>query len=256
MTYRGNTFLWIAFFGLFLPTVHMFKQAINLPEGKRYFHYVSALICGIASVAYLAMASGNGAIYVFGADNKYRQFLYARYIDWAFTTPLQLLDLAGLAGASYETTFTLIALDVLMIVCGLIGALIGGSNSISFLFWGLGMLCFFPIVHILGFSLPGFLRPSNKALPGPTGPAQDIYRKVSKLTIIFWSAYPVVWVLCEGSSTVGSDFEAFLYTFLDIVAKSVFGLLITGARDGLDQALAQKKSASLIASSTPSAINE
>ena len=79
---------------------------------------------------------------------------------------------------------------------------------------------------------------------------------MSKLTIIFWSAYPVVWVLCEGSSTVDSDFEAFLYTFLDIVAKSVFGLLITGARDGLDQALAQKKSASLIASSTPSAINE
>ena len=186
MTSLGQTFLWIAFAGLFLPTLYMFGAAFSMDDGKRYFHVISALICAIASMAYLVMATGNGALYIMGKGEVYRQFLFARYIDWAFTTPLQLLDLAGLAGASYETTFTLIALDVLMIVCGLIGALIGGSNSISFLFWGLGMLCFFPIVHILGFSLPGFLRPSNKALPGPTGPAQDIYRKVSKLTIIFW----------------------------------------------------------------------
>ena len=41
----GHTFLWIAFVGLFLPALYMFNQAMGQQDGRRYFHYVSALIC-------------------------------------------------------------------------------------------------------------------------------------------------------------------------------------------------------------------
>lgn len=232
MTDLGKTFLWVAFAGLFLPTLYMFNSAFSLPDGKRYFHVISALICAIASVAYLVMATGNGALYIYGHDGKYRQFLFARYIDWVFTTPLQLLDLAGLAGASYETTFTLLALDALMIIAGLIGALIGGNHTACWAFWAFGMMAFIPIVYILGYQLPG---------AAASAAAKEIYGKVSKLTIYFWAAYPVVWVLAEGTSTISSDVETILYTFLDIVAKSVFGIMIVSARDGLDSALAAMK---------------
>merc|ERR1719230_2522800 len=44
----------------------------------------------------LAMPTGHG-VYIREFDG--REFFYARYVDWAFTTPLQLLDICGFAGA-------------------------------------------------------------------------------------------------------------------------------------------------------------
>ena len=83
-------------------------------------------INGIASLAYLTMASGYGASAVNG-----QQFFYARYVDWTLTTPLMLVDLAYLANAKcpLETALHLVAIDVLMIVGGLFGALQGGQTS-------------------------------------------------------------------------------------------------------------------------------
>ena len=87
---------------------------------------ITTFICLIASLAYLAMATGNG-IYVRTFDN--REFFYARYIDWFFTTPLQLTDLLGFAGAGPNTTNFLLGVDILMIVSGLIGAFFSGDGK-------------------------------------------------------------------------------------------------------------------------------
>ena len=45
-------------------------------------------------------------------------FYWARYVDWFFTTPLLLLDLALLAGATKEAIVWLLGLDVMMIATG------------------------------------------------------------------------------------------------------------------------------------------
>ena len=119
ITAVGTHCLWAAFAGLFLPTLYFAIQTFQQPDGKRYFHILSTMITAIASIAYLTMASGSG--FIIRADG--RQFFYARYIDWALTTPLQLLDVAGLAGASNDTIVWLMCTDFLMIVSGLIGAL-------------------------------------------------------------------------------------------------------------------------------------
>jgi bacteriorhodopsin len=228
----GKICLWIAFAGLFIPALYMGMSSMSQPDGKRYFHTVSFLINAIASIAYLAMANGYGCVFVYGKDNVYRQFFYARYIDWSLTTPLQLLDLAGLAGASNDTTLWLLATDFLMIVSGLIGGLIGGSDKACWGFWIFGMMAYIPIVYLLAVALPG----SNCSAA-----ASSIYKKTATLTVVFWTAYPVVWILAEGTSVISSDVECILYTILDIIAKSVFGILIVSARDGLDAALEEGK---------------
>ena len=61
------------------------------------------------------------------------------------------------------------------------------------------------------------------------------------LAVCCYSQVLLVWCLAEGTSGISSDTETILYTFLDIVAKSVFGLLIVSARDGLDGALDKRK---------------
>ena len=94
-------------------------------------------INGIASLAYLTMASGYGA----SAANG-QQFFYACYADWTLTTPLMLVDLAYLANENcpLETAVHLVAIsiDVLMIVGGLVGALPGGQTS-SWMFFAYSM---------------------------------------------------------------------------------------------------------------------
>merc|ERR1719488_194780 len=72
------------------------------------------------------MATGHG-VYIREFDG--REFFYARYVDWAFTTPLQLLDICGFAGASDDQTMWLLGVDFLMIIAGLIGAFLEARRS-------------------------------------------------------------------------------------------------------------------------------
>merc|ERR1719408_358549 len=82
------------------------------------FNYVAMAVTGIATMAYLAMASGAGVTEVDG-----RAVFWMRYVDWFFTTPFFLLDLALLAGADQWDTFYVMLLNAICIACGAIGAL-------------------------------------------------------------------------------------------------------------------------------------
>merc|ERR1711990_525323 len=180
-------------------------------------------VTAIASLAYLTMACGYG-VYYRGFDG--REFFYARYVDWAFTTPLQLLDIIGFAGAPDDTAMWLLGMDFLMIASGLIGAFLEGSEK--YYFWFLGMCMFMPILHALFAGL--------KASAATKSPAcQKVFGQISMLTAISWSAYPIVWILAEGTGRISPDTEAIMYTTLDILAKSVFGFLIVSARDACDE---------------------
>ena len=96
ITASGKDALWLGFVGMFVPTIFFAIATMKEPAGKKYFHVITTMITGIAALAYLTMAGGYGNI----IRDDGRQFFYARYIDWAVTTPLLLLDLAGLAWIS------------------------------------------------------------------------------------------------------------------------------------------------------------
>lgn len=225
----GKDALWLGFIGMFVPTIFFAIATMKEPAGKKYFHVVTTMITAIASLAYLTMAAGYGSI----IRDDGRQFFYARYIDWVVTTPLLLMDLAGLAGATNDVTLWLIGVDVLMIVAGLIGALVDGG--MKWAFWGFGMFAFAPIVYFLVTDLSGRNTGSE---------AGAVLRKVATLTAITWTAYPIMWAVGEGSGMISADAEAIGYVVLDVTAKSGFGFLVISARDGLDQALAAAGSGS------------
>merc|ERR550537_1741074 len=211
---NGKKLIWAGFFGMAVPAAYSASTVSATKDGERYYHILSAFICMIASLAYLAMATGNG-VYVREFDG--REFFYGRYIDWFFTTPLQLLDLFGLAGASSDTQNLMVGCDILMIVSGLIGAFFEGQEK--YYFWGFGMIMFLPILSQLN-SCKGTC-PANTSAT---------YNKIANLTIITWIFYPIVWLMAEGNNSLAPDKEALAYTTLDILAKSVFGFIIISAR--------------------------
>jgi len=58
-------------------------------------------------MAYFAMLSGQGWTAIAGC----RQFFYARYVDWAITTPLIILELGLIAGADPSAIASAIGAD-------------------------------------------------------------------------------------------------------------------------------------------------
>jgi len=212
LTEQGQKVIWAGFFALVLPAAYFWMQTLKASESSdRKYHVYTTMICTIAALAYLTMATGNG-VYVREFDG--REFFYARYIDWTLTTPLMLIDILGLAGATSDTTNMLIGADILMIIAGLIGAFLEGQEK--YYFWGFGMVMFMPILYYLN------------ALKGPSGTTLS---KISLLTMVGWSAYPIVWLAAEGMGKITGDQEAMAYTVLDFLCKSVFGWIIISARD-------------------------
>merc|ERR1719261_330808 len=143
------------------PAAYFWQQTMAQEDGKRKYHIVTFGITAIASLAYLTMATGHG-VYIRPFDG--REFFYARYIDWAFTTPLQLLDIYGFAGASNDQTLWLLGVDFLMIIAGLIGAFLEGQEK--YYFWLFGMCMFMPILSALLGGLKASAATKSEAAQG------------------------------------------------------------------------------------------
>jgi bacteriorhodopsin len=211
--------------GMGLSTIIFALLGIRAPEGSRYFFVITALITLIAFVSYLTMATGQGDTQV--GD---RTFYYFRYIDWVFTTPLLLLDLALLALANWRRNVgliaTLIGLDLFMILTGLwAGATVNPvGRTILFLISTASMIVLLYLVVTRLFA----------EAAGRSSAVQQILRILALLTVILWSLYPVVWVIgTEGVGAVGESTEVFLFLVLDLLAKVGFGFLLLTNRKAL-----------------------
>ena len=65
-----------------------------------------------------------------------REIFYVCYIDWFITTPLLLLDLLLTAGMPWPTILRVILVDLVMIVCGLVGALVQSTYKWRYFAFG------------------------------------------------------------------------------------------------------------------------
>lgn len=91
-------------------------------RSDRVFHYMTAAVVFVASIAYFTMGSNLGFTPIeveYKRSNpvvrgQYRDIFYVRYIDWFITTPLLLLDLLLTAGMPWSTLLWVILVDWIM----------------------------------------------------------------------------------------------------------------------------------------------
>jgi len=191
---------------------------------KQKFSVTSMMIVSIAGLAYLTMAFGFGRVY---RDKDGAEIYYARYVDWALTTPLLLYDACTLAGATMPYKMVIIFLDILMILLGLFGALTNQYTQ-TWAYFALGCVAFLPILYFLLMHFRRFLNPEVRRAYG----AQMYFLSA------LWFVYPVVWALSpDGASVISSDAATIWYLILDVTAKAVYGsLLLTLHRHALPYA--------------------
>jgi len=219
-----------------VSSIAFMAMAMGQPRTHRLFHYITAGITFVASIAYFSMGSNLGATATqvefvrIGSSQGLnaagtREIFYVRYIDWFVTTPLLLLDLLLTAGVPAPTIAVTILADEIMVITGLVGALI--PSSYKWGYWTFGMFAFFFVFYQLVVVGRTHARALGAA-PSKT------FMRCGVLTLGIWALYPIAWGLCEGGNVIHPDGEAIFYGILDIIAKPVFGFLLLMGHKNID----------------------
>lgn len=221
-----STWLWIGTVGMAVGALAFLAMGLRdggTEEDREKFFVITLFVPIIAAASYLAMANGQGVIEIHG-----RTVYWARYADWLITTPLLLLDLALLARMRLSQIFGLILADVFMIVTGLIAAL--SPEPLNYLWWTVSTGAFVAILVILVQQLSSVGRERSPEVAG-------LFRTLALLTVVLWTAYPVVWLLgTEGFGTIGLSAEVLVFMVLDLSAKVGFGFVLLSNRGALRRA--------------------
>jgi bacteriorhodopsin len=241
MPQPGQEQLWL-WIGTALMTVGTFAfVAMGWNEEdvqKQEYYIVTIFIPAIAAVSYFAMAMGFGLTELQVPWQEAALDIYwARYADWLLTTPLLLLDLALIAGANRNTIWTLIGLDVGMIVTGLVGALVTTSQAMRLAWWGISCGFFAVLLYLLVSRL------SARAAE-QSGDVSSLFGTLRNLVILLWTAYPIVWLIgTEGLGLIGLYPETAVFMVLDVTAKVGFGFILLRSRAILGETEAPEPSA-------------
>lgn len=208
MQFDATLWLWVGLAGMTagtLPTVYRFV----IDAETRELTAVLAGVTGIASVAYLMMATGYGYVSIGGTEVE-----LVRYIDWLLTTPLMVLYLGLLAKSGTRVLGTLIGVDVVVVLAGI--AATATDGTLGYAFFGLGAVAYVGLVWLLMVTLPRQATFDSSRVTGT-------FTTLRNLTVIVWTLYPVVWLLAPtGVSLLLPETEALVLTYLDVVSKVGF----------------------------------
>jgi bacteriorhodopsin len=205
-------------------------------QQKRLFHVITAFITTFATLSYFAMATGAGTnfahIVIHNAnkhthetwEHVFRQIFWARYVDWAITTPLLLLDLSFLAGLNGANILVAVVADLIMVLTGLFAAY-GHSKVQKWGWYTIACIAYFVIVYQVAIG-------GRVAVKSKDSKTAKFFAALGLFTFVLWTLYPIVWGLGDGARILSVDSEIIAYAVLDVLAKPVFGfwLLITHAK--------------------------
>ncbi len=177
---------------------------------------VSAVVVGIAGYHYFRMWSAWAA----GTVNE-----GYRYADWLITVPLLVIELLIVIGVTADRRKklmqTLVPATVLMIGLGYPGET-SSSDSTKWTFWVLSML---PFIYIL-LTLSKELKAAGAR---ETGAVSSAIKNATTILLLTWLVYPIGYlfpVIFEAGNEGAEAARQVAYTFADITAKALFGLMI------------------------------
>ena len=177
---------------------------------------VSAVVVGIAGYHYYRMWSG----WAEGVVNE-----GYRYADWLITVPLLVIELLIVLGVTADRRkklmTTLVPATVLMIGLGYPGET-STNDGTKWTFWVLSMLPFIFILMTLSKEL-------KAAGSRETGTVSAAIKSATTILLLTWLVYPIGYlfpVIFEATNEGAEAARQVAYTFADITAKALFGLMI------------------------------
>lgn len=158
-----------------------------------------------------------------------------RYLNWLIDVPLLLLQLVvvlGLAAAAARRLGVLfVGSGVAMILLGYIGQYFETSNLTALWVWGGVSTVFYLVLLYLAWTRIG------AALPAMPASAAGMMKAVRWVFVVFWTFYPIAYIIPAFMATAdGVVLRQMLFTVADIVAKVIYGVMITSVAMDLSKA--------------------
>ncbi|MFC6390393.1 bacteriorhodopsin [Methylorubrum zatmanii] len=219
--------LWLGFAGMAAGAAFILFLGKRRTPAEEADTIIHGLVPIIAACSYFAMATGQGSLVLPAgpeATDAARQFYFARYIDWTFTTPLLLLGLARTAMHSGmrrpAVVWGLIGSDLIMIVT----ALAFGLSQVAWVKWTwFAISCGAFLAVFYGIFVQ--LREENAAERADMRAA--FLRNAVFLSVV-WCAYPVVLLVGQdGLGLLPPALALAVIAILDLTAKVVYGIVAT-----------------------------
>ncbi|MGK5673196.1 bacteriorhodopsin [Micromonospora sp. URMC 106] len=192
------------------------------PRGVPLSEYRVAIAVPLWSGSwYLVLALGGGRAEVAG-----HTLYWARYVDWAVTSPLLLVALMltathSLPGRRWGLASALTGTNLVVFVCGLTAEL-AADATIRYTLFTMGVLAFLGLYGLIW----GPLR--THARRQPEGIAA-VYTEAALLLSVLWVGYPLCWMIGPaGVGLVDSATTSLLYVLLSILTKVGWSILDLG----------------------------
>ena len=212
LVYNVLSFGTAVMFGAF---VYFLTQMRSVNKQYQAGIAVSAIVVGIAGYHYYRIWSDFGE----GVMNE-----GYRYADWLITVPLLIIELLIVLGVAKQERrslmLKLVPATILMVGLGYPGD-VANSNGAKWTFWVLAML---PFIYILR-TLYGELQ---KAGQRETGAVATQIKNATYVLLTTWLVYPIAYLfpIFDGESETLETLRQVGYTFADITAKGLYGLMI------------------------------
>jgi bacteriorhodopsin len=197
--------------------VYFLTQINSVAKAYRAGVAVSAVVVGIAGYHYYRIWQG------FSEGEMNEGY---RYADWLITVPLLVIELLIVLGVANEVRKglmrKLVPATVLMIALGYPGE-VSSDNGTKWLWWVLAMI---PFVYIL-WVLYGQLQEASSRESGAVAGA---IKNATVVLLVTWCVYPIAYLfpVFDANSEGLEVLRQVGYTFADITAKALYGLMILG----------------------------
>ncbi|MGD2162639.1 MAG: bacteriorhodopsin [Anaerolineales bacterium] len=158
-----------------------------------------------------------------------------RYLNWLIDVPLLLLQLVivlGLVGAAARRLGVLfVGSGAAMILLGYVGQFYETTNLSALWIWGGLSTVFYLVLLYLAWTEIG------KKLPEMPASAVSMLKAIRWVFLIFWTFYPIAYIIPAILPTAdGVVIRQITFTVADIVAKVIYGVMITKVAVDLSRA--------------------
>ncbi|CAG9942978.1 unnamed protein product [Clonostachys rosea f. rosea IK726] len=240
----GFRTLWVIFV-IFIASAALFSlQAWRIPVSRRIYHVLTTVITIVGALSYFAMASGSASALNCHTVTEHhhkvpnthhdvcRQVFWSRYVDWAITTPLLLIELGLLAGLDGAHIAMAVFADLVMVFSGLFSALGEKHTAQTWGWFTIAVIAYiFVIWHIaVEGALVAKARGERLA---------KLFGSLAGFILILWAVYPIIWGIAQGGHRMSVDAEIITYAVLDMLTKVVFGFWILISNRQIPETIAE-----------------
>jgi len=226
----GHRTLWVLFAGMVITSGVLALLSWNVPVSKRVYHVTATLMAVTSALAYFAMAAGHASSLSCHAvrdrhshdipdtwHDECRQVYWARYVDWAITNSLILVNLCLLAGVDGAHTLMAVVANVIMVLGGLFAAYGAEGTAQKWGWFAISCLSYLFVVWHVGLH-------GTRAVQSKGARVSKLWASLAIYTLAVWAAYAIVWGVATVARRTSVDTEIIIYAVLDILTKPVFGL--------------------------------